>query len=288
MLHKPLFQTKKLIYLEMRILEMFTSGKQGDEHNEDGIFFSEDYAAVIDGSTSKVPISFDGLTKGQKAAQIVKETLTYANPKATLQEVAEVLTIAIKEAAPELLKKRAAYRLTCSAAIFSHYHRTIWLIGDCQARFKEANYTNRKIVDKVLEQIRSDINHYWIRQGKSITEIQEERDPGRQYILKELQEQCEFQNDTNACNPFAYSVIDGTPINMAHILVIPVPKNINEIILASDGYPQLFNTQEETEKYLQEILRTDPLCIDNNKQTKGVMQKGRAFDDRTFLKFTID
>ena len=288
MLYKPLFRIKKQNFPKMQILEMFTSGKRGDKHNEDGIFFSEDYAAVIDGSTSKVPLLFNGLTKGQKATQIVKEALACVKPQATLQEITENLTSAIKEAAPQLLEQKAAYRLTCSAAIFSHYNRTIWIIGDCQVRFNETNYTNRKIVDKVLEQIRSDINHYWIRQGKSIADIQKEGDPGRRCILNELQEQCEFQNDASSYNPFAYSVIDGTSINMSHILIIPIPQNINEIILASDGYPLLFNTLKDTENHLQEMLLTDPLCIDQNMQTKGIMQNGHSFDDRTFLRFTID
>ena len=59
----------------------------------------------------------------------------------------------------------------------------------------------------------------------------------------------------------------------------------SEVVLASDGYPKLFGTLEESEHYLQKVLAEDPLCISLNKQTKGLMVGNNSYDDRTFVRF---
>lgn len=95
-----------------------------------------------------------------------------------------------------------------------------------------------------------------------------------------------FQNITDAGNPFRYTVLDGQTVDETTIPVIPVGR-ADKLILASDGYPLLFDSLAETETYLKDCLQTDPLCIDRHPATKGLTAGNVSFDDRTYLLLDI-
>lgn len=57
------------------------------------------------------------------------------------------------------------------------------------------------------------------------------------------------------------------------------------MILASDGYPKLFNSLIESELYLKKIINEDPLCYKLFKSTKGINKGKLSFDDRAYIKF---
>ena len=86
--------------------------------------------------------------------------------------------------------------------------------------------------------------------------------------------------------PFGYDVIDGGRIHADHVKVFAVQKD-DCVVMASDGYPKLFDTLEETEEYLQQALREDPSCIGVLRGTKGVAQGNVSYDDRTYVSFRV-
>lgn len=178
--------------------------------------------------------------------------------------------------------KNGHNRLTASCIIFSRKQKEVWMFGDCQCRIHKHTYTNEKPVDRQLAQIRSEIIHYLLKQGHTEQELRK-NDLGRMFIYQALMEQCSFQNNRSS-GPYAYTVIDGFPILKEHIPVFSVPER-TEVILASDGYPVLFDSWKETEKYLQKILSDDPLCISLNIATKGLNHGQNSFDDRTYIRF---
>ena len=57
--------------------------------------------------------------------------------------------------------------------------------------------------------------------------------------------------------------------------------------MASDGYPVLKETLEETEEALKIVLETDPLCFRQYKSAKGLQKGNNSFDDRTYIKFEL-
>ena len=79
----------------------------------------------------------------------------------------------------------------------------------------------------------------------------------------------------------AYAVIDGFEIPMDKVKIVP---SGTEVILASDGYPYLAGTLEESEERLQKQLEDDPLCIYSFKATKGLMIGNISFDDRAYVR----
>lgn len=268
----------------MQIIEKFIQGKRADQSLcEDGFVVTPDFAAVVDGSTSKVA----GRAGGREAMRLVCEALhtlpADADKPLMLQHLTQVL------AAHNLphAAGHAEYRLTCSAVIFSRSRRLVWLVGDCHCRWEGQTHDNYKLVDEVLTRIRCEVAHYLLKQGYPAQKFLE-KDPARAMILDELREMTNFQNDPNPYNPFRYVVLDGTPVDAVLVPEIPVPETADELILASDGYPDLFDTWQETENHLQELLHDDPLCITQNPATKCYLAGNNSFDDRCYIRLNIN
>ena len=274
----------------MTIKESFQAAKSPQTTTEDGIAVTNNFAAVVDGSTSKGTLLLGGKSSGRVAMEIVCESIQHLDANITSAEAANKLTNDIRQLYIEndLLENaiaKAENRFTCSAVIFSKRRREIWFIGDCQCRFGGQTYTNEKLVDRILADIRCDAIEYLLRHGHTIEDLQL-KDLGRAFILDALKDQCNFQN-SKGDNPFLYAVIDGFPIDEGMIKTIHVPPHIHEVVLASDGYPVVCDTLDATEKELQRLLRTDLLCYSENRCTKGVMAGADSYDDRTFLRIEI-
>ena len=73
---------------------------------------------------------------------------------------------------------------------------------------------------------------------------------------------------------------------MPHVSIVSC-QQAKEIVLASDGYPFLMPTLQESEERLADLLRDDPLCISIYKASKGLMQGNKSFDDRSYVRFTV-
>lgn len=87
-----------------------------------------------------------------------------------------------------------------------------------------------------------------------------------------------------SCNEqnISYAVIDGFEIPTDKVKILRAGR---EVVLASDGYPLLASTLDESEKLLHEQLKNDPLCINSFKATKGLMKGNVSFDDRAYVRF---
>lgn len=61
----------------------------------------------------------------------------------------------------------------------------------------------------------------------------------------------------------------------------------DSVVMASDGYPRLFDTFENTEEYLQNALENAPMCTGLPRRTKGVQANEQIIDDRTYVSFIV-
>lgn len=279
----------------MHIIEQFTEGKSKERPSEDRLCVTNDFCAVIDGSTSKAQPNQSGThSTGWLAAKILSDTLTALPPDIDAYTAAGRFTKAIAEYyevhhITRTVRLHPEQRLTASIVVYSRQRKEIWLYGDCQFRLAGRTYTHSKKVDNILSGIRADIVHYLLRHGMTQEELQR-HDLGRALIYSALRDQCAFQNASRDI-PYAYPVIDGFDIRREQIVVHKLPPRRNgskpmDIILATDGYPVLCDTLEETETRLHIILRADPLMTDLYPSTKGLTAGARSFDDRTYLSFT--
>ncbi|KAA3616611.1 MAG: hypothetical protein DWQ05_12840 [Calditrichaeota bacterium] len=256
------------------------------EYCEDKIVYNEYFASVIDGATTKSPTLYESKTSGLLVSDILEKTILSLEEKTSLPQALDILTNSVRafyiaNDLTENMKKNPVDRLTASIVIFSKYYDQIWMIGDCQCIVDNKLHTNEKLVDKLLSEIRAFYITKELVSQKSIEELQK-TDTGRQYILPLLISQSYFQN-SNFESEYSYCVVDGFSINISQVKVVDTSSS-KTIILASDGYPKLFNSLEESENYLSYILEKDPLCYHLYKSTKGKNLNMNSFDDRAYLK----
>lgn len=272
------------------VVESLNRGKSPTKKCEDGIVVTDDFSAVVDGSTGKSGKIIAGNSLGYTAMQLVKAAVVALSPEAKMEEAASSFSSCIhsfylQSGLLENATLHGEQRLTCSAVIYSRHRHEVWMFGDCQFRCQGKTFLNGKAVDEVLSSIRSDILHAKLKQGMTIHELERE-DVGRKFIFDALKDQCSFQN-AHDVPPWQYTVIDGFPIDASTVPVYHLDADCHALILASDGYPLLFDSLASTERYLHRVLHDDPLMINLHPATKGLCRGNYSFDDRTYLSIRI-
>lgn len=270
---------------EIHIVESRLTGKHSPETCEDGIVVTANHVAVIDGSTSKARQQMrQGMRNGRLAMLTISDVVRRLSLEATLSDFCREATSRIHDlyAACGLtdirLTQHPEERATASVALYSLYHEEIWLIGDCQC-IAEGNYhDNPKPEEESIAQRRSVILHNLLAEGKTDSKALLHHDIGRDAIVPDIVATCHTQN-------IDFAVVDGFPIALQKVKTIRT--GTSDIILATDGYPFLLPTLDDSEKALSHQLDTDPLCIDTYKATKGVMEGNCSFDDRAYIRFRI-
>jgi hypothetical protein len=274
----------------MKVIEQFLKSKTHNESDcEDSLFVSEHFAAVIDGTTSKSNLKYRNETSGKACSQLIKKALEELPVNSTALQAVEFLTSAVfsmyKESGiQEHVLNSPSERASAGIVIYSRTKNEIWMVGDCQCRIDGAYYSNTKAIDCLLSDIRSLFIQTELKQGISLSTIQD-NDSGREYITPLLKRQSVFQNSIET-NEFTYGVIDGFKVPESEIKVIKLSEPTT-IILATDGYPRLFDTLTQSEGYLNKILSNDPLCFQKFKSTKGLKPGNCSFDDRAFLSLLL-
>ena len=281
----------------MKIIESNIIGKKSQEACEDGLVMTDDFIAVIDGSTSKTPkhLSPD-MKNGRYAMMLISEYIQQEmKADATVDEFCEGITayiynkVYLPMGIEEQLRLHPEERLTASAIIYSNQKKEVWMVGDCQAIINGKLYDNSKPYEQEIAQKRVEL----IAQGLSPAEARKQIEP---LLIKAM---LSGQNQT-------YTVIDGFPIYREGVKIVALkmkpasssietyfqehPKPVsspNEVVLASDGYPFLKPTLAESEAALAEQIANDPQCIHDFIATKGLVAGNKSFDDRTYVRFIV-
>lgn len=257
----------------MTITESKIAGKLSQAACEDGIVTTADFAAVIDGSTSKTRVHYSpDMKNGRLCMLIISDYIRQMPAEFTMQDFCNGVSAYIRsyylqhdinidnlEAHPEL-------RLTASTIVYSETRREVWMVGDCQCIIDGKKYDNSKPYEQRIAEKRVE----YIRNGMTPEEA-------RSMIVPDLIMAMRLQNRK-------YAVIDGFNIYMPGCKCIPADK---EIVMASDGYPFLKPTLAESEKKLEQQLVDDPQCINTFIATKGLVAGNKSFDDRAYLKMII-
>ena len=281
----------------MKIIESSIIGKKSPEACEDGMVVTDDFIAVIDGSTSKTPKHLNpDMKNGRYAMMLISEYIREElKADASVDEFCQGVTAYIynkvyeKLGVEERLKEHPEERLTASAILYSRTRNEVWMVGDCQAIIDGKLYENGKPYEQEIARKRVEL----IEQGLSPAEARKQIEP----LL--IEAMLSGQNQT-------YTVIDGFPIYREGVKVValktkPVSSSIetyfqeqtkpvsspNEVVLASDGYPFLKPTLAESEAALAEQIANDPQCIHDFIATKGLVAGNKSFDDRTYIRFRV-
>ena len=294
----------------MKIIESSIIGKKSQEACEDGMVITDDFIAVIDGSTSKTPKHLNpDMKNGRYAMMLISEYIREElKADASVDDFCQGVTAYIynkvyeKLGVEERLKEHPEERLTASAILYSRTRNEVWMVGDCQAIIAGKLYENGKPYEEKIARKRVEL----IEQGFSPAEARKQIEP---LLIKAM---LSGQNQT-------YTVIDGFPIYREGVKVVSVsdsssvqdsvsssdscsgqdpvscsgsasvsdtiPSSSSEIVLASDGYPFLKPTLAASEAALAEQIANDPQNIHSFIATKGIVEGNKSFDDRTYIRF---
>ncbi len=267
----------------MKIIESLIKSKRGDsDGGEDILLVTDQYVAVIDGATSKSSALFEGKTGGRIAGECLVRCLS--NPswgrKADARTVINSLQSYIKEYS--LLNALDQIHLCASAVIYSIAQRQVWAVGDCQFMMNGELHSFGKKVDLVLSETRSLAIQMLMASGVSEEDLRK-NDKGREMILPFLKMQKLLENSPSE---YGYSVFSDQG-EVQSFSVTDVPPGA-ELVLASDGYPDLRRSLKESEEALERLLREDPLCYKVYKSTKGLAWGQSSFDDRCYVRLVVD
>ena len=291
----------------MKIIESSIIGKKSPEACEDGMVVTDDFIAVIDGSTSKTPKHLNPDMKNGRYAMILISEYIREELKAdaSVDDFCQGVTAYIynkvyeKLGVEERLKEHPEERLTASAILYSRTRNEVWMVGDCQAIIDGKLYENGKPYEQEIARKRVEL----IEQGLSPAEARKQIEP----LL--IEAMLSGQNQT-------YTVIDGFPIYREGVKVVSVSDSCSvqdsvpasdsvpcsdsvsasgtifvsssEIVLASDGYPFLEPTLAASEAALAEQIANDPQNIHSFIATKGIVEGNKSFDDRTYIRFSVE
>ena len=286
------------------MIESSIIGKKSQEACEDGMVVTDDFIAVIDGSTSKTPKHLNpDMKNGRYAMMLISEYIREElKADASVDDFCQGVTAYIynkvyeKLGVEERLKEHPEERLTASAILYSRTRNEVWMVGDCQAIIDGKLYENGKPYEQEIARKRVEL----IEQGLSPAEARKQIEP---LLIKAM---LSGQNQT-------YTVIDGFPIYREGVKVVSVSasssvqdsvpasdsvpcsdsasasdtiqSSSSEIVLASDGYPFLKPTLAASEAALAEQIANDPQNIRSFIATKGIVEGNKSFDDRTYIRF---
>ena len=292
---------------KMKIIESSIIGKKSPEACEDGMVVTDDFIAVIDGSTSKTPKHLNpDMKNGRYAMMLISEYIQEElKADASVDDFCQGVTAFIynkvyeKLGVEERLKEHPEERLTASAILYSRTRNEVWMVGDCQAIIAGKLYENGKPYEQEIARKRVEL----IEQGLSPAEARKQIEP----LL--IEAMLSGQNQT-------YTVIDGFPIYREGVKVVSVSDSCSvqdsvpasdsvpcsdsvsasgtisvsssEIVLASDGYPFLEPTLAASEAALAEQIANDPQNIHSFIATKGIVEGNKSFDDRTYIRFSVE
>ena len=171
-------------------------------------------------------------------------------------------------------------RLCASVIIYSRLRREVWMVGDCQCLIGGEYFDNPKPYEQQLAEMRAEKVRELLAAGTPQSALLQSHDPAREVMIPTMLQVMHHQNVT-------YAVVDGFPIPESKVRIIPLDFQPWEIVLASDGYPQLAATLEESEALLAHQRDADPLNIGTFKATKAFIEGNNSFDDRTYIRFEI-
>lgn len=275
----------------MKIIEKYIIGKKNNLKDcEDELVITDNFIAVIDGVTSKSKFKYDDKTTGKKASEVILETIKEFVYDITSVDAVKMITRKLEEEYEKIgiyenVLENPKNRFAANAIIYSKYSNEIWSIGDCQCMMNNKVYKFEKEVDTIIADVRAFYLEGLILNGEKVHDLIK-HDKSREYIKPLLEMQLSFQNE-KANHQYSYCVIDGFEMDYSKIEIINV-NDCEEIILASDGYPKLFDTLEKSEKHLKKIIELDPLCFKEYKSTKGIIGDNISFDDRCYIRFKLE
>ncbi len=269
----------------MLIIEHLVASKQPGRMSEDMIAIAQHWAAVVDGATDATDATFNGLSGGRFAAEVLTGALIGLEADIDARTAIDALTQALASATALVTEADVDVRWPSAAiTIVSPARRQIWRVGDGPILIDGAEVASRSSFDDAAYSFRATINAALLASGRTLKDIIN-NDPGRvaSRPLHDLQ-----QHLANTTGQWSYGCINGRAVPDEHIEVFDLPAHEVEIVIASDGYHDVQTTLAGSESLLREQQTSDPAAIGELwRMGKALIPGNDSMDDRAYIRVRL-
>lgn len=279
----------------MQIIEQFLAGKSGnDDINEDRIAVTDHFIGLFDGATNRGGSTLGGKTLGRFASETIAMALNDLphdiDARAAIDFLSETLrTRAHAQAEAEGRDFTQDWSAPAAAALmYSKTRREIWRVAD-STFIVDGDAPNMRFFAQ--ERTWCDLRRAWL-QAQMVRGLSEAdliaNDTSWDVITPLIGALKVFANSDHAmAHPYGFGVINGSHVPDRYVEVFDAD-GAREIVFASDGYPEVFTTLEETENALRKTLQQDPLMYKLHPQVKGLRPGWQSYDDRSYIRFSVE
>lgn len=257
----------------MNIIETLLASAKGDK-TEDLIVETPDYFGIFDGVGGvRTDWLHENRTMGQWGSYLAGEALKMLPAGATIADYSK-LAAQMNTAAREKFRLAPIERLASGALILPRQKPyQVWVIGDSHFGYKLKSgewksCPQNKLYDEVtLNYRRILIKQEIMGRGEPQTEGQraELAQAAWAGVRDALSKQMLFANHPDPSEPLGFGVVSGTPVPPHHLHAYPLPDEVAEIVLCSDGLPEATPTAAEGKAVIADLRATDPFLTGNNK-----------------------
>lgn len=273
--------------MTFHVVEAFTASKtKHDDDNEDVYADGPIWTVVCDGTSDKSGYRLNGRTGGWHVSRLIAEVFTAAGPGATTTDLLTAINLRYDDLFGSTVDPSSSERPSAVFTAFNKIAGTVVRVGDVTWTDGTDVFAVQNKVEAVHVAMRSNYLRMLLAEGATVEELLE-HDPARALILPSLRREVAFRNRADV-GDLAFPAVDGRPIPDQFIEKWTVGPNVTAVMIASDGYPRVLSTLDETETYLQDDLLRDPLRIGRHAGTKAPGPGFVSFDDRTYVRLTRD
>jgi hypothetical protein len=266
----------------MRIVESTVVPKSAAQPCADRLITGHQVVGVADGATAKpwdAPAGPDGVELAELAAAVLGGLPADARSAPTV--------CALTARVAELLDEAGIAPGAGSAVSFCVLHagaREVWRVGEARVLVDGRPWARHRTGEAVVAAARALVLRARLAAGDPVESLAES-DPGRQAVMELLRASVALRNSGD--QRFGSAAIDGAEVPEASVEVLRLPAGECEVVLATDGYPEVAGTLAASERLLALRLRRDPLMIEDPPETKGLRPGANSFDDRAYLRVML-
>jgi len=272
--------------MAFEVVEQFVEAKNDARVCEDIIVAADNFVAVIDGASDATGASFNGLTGGRLAAEAVADAIRGLPTATDARTFADTLSEAVRESVAAVagdLGPDVRWPVAVAACV-SRETRQVWRVGDCNIVIGGVFHPGEVGVDGASCRFRAAVNTALVNQGMSVSEIIE-TDPGHKAARVLIDQQ---QHLANRVSPWGFGCFNGQRVPDEYLEIIAIPETATEVVLASDGYPEVRGSLAATEAALRALIERDPAAMSEMWAMGKPMKPGaNAPDDRAYLRLTV-
>lgn len=245
----------------------------------DRIALGSGTVGVVDGATAKVwdnPRAPSGAQVADCVAGVIESS---SGPAPSLVGLATTAVAGLH--AQVGVAAGSASAATFAAVVVGH--RQVVRVGDAHVAVNGTRIERLPTGEAVVASARALVLRQSVAAGMTLDELRR-HDVGRDAIQPVLRALTGLRN---VAVEGGYGAIDGQPVPECFIELIALPDGACDIILATDGYPQIGHDLTESEKLLRQRLAEDPLMMADPPATKGWMIGADSYDDRAFVRISL-